>query len=421
MKSIILDKLIVKDNRVDYFFSVDGNLQKYFKKNNHMFVEYNYDLSNIPRSILVIPFISNVIPLIWITDSTIIVDELDQSFYKCLEKIRVAYQNMFPHVKFKGNIVVKKVVDNVYVPEHEAASLFSGGLDALTTFIRTKDKNPFLITEYGWHGDDVQHSDVWEADKENAIKFAKSYGLKNILIQSNYGTFIIAGNIDNDFRKKLGDTWWHGLHHSLAIISAAIPLAYKFKVKCIYIASSFSAKFHLPCASDPTVDNEIRYASGQVFHDGYELTRQDKVKIVSEYYSATKEPVTIRVCFKSEENCCNCEKCLRTILGIVAEGRNPHDFGFNIPNNLSQYVKSFLNDNVKFFTVSNINSWTLIQNRMKENRTEVKSNYILDWFLDYNFVEQRKKLLLKYRVTKVFPILKRKISSKLNRILEQNN
>lgn len=45
-----------------------------------MFLEYNYDISDIPNSILAIPFVSNVIPLVWITDSTILINELDESF-----------------------------------------------------------------------------------------------------------------------------------------------------------------------------------------------------------------------------------------------------------------------------------------------------------------------------------------------------
>ncbi|MFD0771223.1 peptidase [Bacillus sp. CGMCC 1.60114] len=422
MNSIILDKIVVKNNRVDYFFNIKGNLQKYFKTNNHMFLEYNYDISDIPNSILAIPFVSNVIPLVWITDSTILINELDESFYVCLNNIKTAYQNMFPNVRFKGSIVVDKIVDNTYTPELEAASLFSGGLDALTTFIRIKDQNPLLITEYGWYEEDIENSDVWEADKENAINFAKGQGLENILIQSNYGTFIIAGNIDHDFRNKLEDTWWHGLHHGLAIISAAIPMAFKFKIKCIYIASSNSPLYEVTCASDPTVDNEIRYASGEVFHDGYELNRQDKVKVVVDHYSAIKESINIRVCFKNEENCCKCEKCLRTIMGIIAEGQDPRGYGFNIPNNLFQYLKTSLDNEVKFFTDTFIVIyWNIIQNRMKQNYNNILYKDLLEWFLDYDFKAQRRKSLLKYRVTKFFPILKRKISTKLSKMLAQNN
>lgn len=414
MKSVIVDNIELKGNRVDFFFTVTGNLQSYFKPIRHLFLEYNYDLTDVPNSILAIPLVSNIIPLIWITDSTLYIDELDQAFHDALGKIRQAYQAMFPNVKFKGNIVVKKIVTNSYAYEHEAAALFSGGLDALTTFVRVKNKKPLLITEYGWHDDDIQDSEVWEADKENAVKFAQFHGLQNVLIQSNYGSFINEKNIDRDFNKKLGDSWWHGLHHSLAIISAAIPAAYKLKIKCIYIASSNSPLYPVSCASDPTVDNEIKYGSGEVFHDGFELTRQDKVKAIVNYYSRSKEPVNIRVCFKKRENCCNCEKCLRTLLAIVAEGENPRDYGFHTPANLSEHVKAFLNTEVKFFTKTFIIIyWNIIQARMRENASNIPYKDLLEWFVVYDFMSERKKALFKYRVTKFFPILKRKISTKI--------
>lgn len=108
-------------------------------------------------------------------------------------------------------------------------------------------------------------------------------------------------------------------------------------------------------------------------------------------------------------------------MGIIAEGQNPRDYGFNVPNNLSQHIKTSLNNEVKFFTQTFIIIyWNIIQDRMKENYDGILYQDLLDWFLDYDFAVQRKKSLLKYRVTKFFPILKRKISTKLNRIFVQN-
>lgn len=422
MKNIKLDHLKVGQNRVDYYFSVCKDLQKYFNETNHMFLDYNFRLEDIPTSILAIPFVANVAPLIWITNSSLVVETLDKNFYDCLKNIRAAYQKMFPNVTFKGEIVVNTIVANTYIPEYKAASLFSGGLDALTTFIRIKDKHPFLITEYGWHRDDLKKSEVWEADKENAINFANKHGLENILIQSNYGNFINATNIDHDFNRKLGDSWWHGLHHGLAIISAAVPMAYKHKIGCIYIASSNSPLLDVPCASDPRVDNEIKYASGTVMHDGYELNRQDKVKVLVEYYRTNKEVVNVRVCFKNEVNCCKCEKCLRTIMGIIAEGEDPTNYGFNIPISVTSHMKAFLYNEVKFFTDTFIKIyWEIIKERMEVNKDKVLYKDLVEWFIHFDFVTERKKSLLKYRVTKFFPILKRKILTKFKRLSYNNN
>jgi hypothetical protein len=420
MNCIDINGIKVNGNRMDFYFNITGNVQKYFKKRNHLYYEYNYEVWGIPESILVIPFLANIIPLVWITDSTIKIPYLDKSFYDCLDRVKSAYQKMYPRIKFSGTIKVDNIEENFYEPEYEAAQLFSGGLDALATFIRIKEKRPILITEYGWHENEIQLNDVWESDRSNTREFAMKYGLDNIFVQSNYGTFLNPEVIDRDYKKRLGDNWWHGLHHGLAIISAAIPMAYKLKVKTVYIASSFHKGYQATCASDPSVDNELRFASGSVFHDAYELTRQEKVKVVTDFYGKNDKTVKVRVCFKNSENCCFCEKCLRTILGIIAEGKNPKDFDFNIPDDLSKLVKNFLVENVKYFSPSKIHAWNVIIDRMKDNANNVQFSDLLDWFLDYDLVLERRKSLIKYRTTKVVPIIKRRIITRIKSLTQKS-
>ncbi|WP_121604215.1 peptidase [Virgibacillus sp. Bac332] len=420
MKAIILDDVAVNGKRIDISFRVDKKLQRYFQQGNHLFFQYNDDLKDVPVSVAAIPFVANTAPLAWITNSSIYVSELDKSFYDCLANIKKAYQRMYPDVIFSGEIHVDHLIENSYTPEHEAAQLFSGGLDALATFIRIKEKKPLLITEYGWHQHSVQRSKVWDADEKHVTRFACEHNLDNILIHSNYGTFISAQEIDRHFLKKLGDSWWHGLHHSLAIISAAIPIAYKEKINCIYIASSYFRGYRAKCASDPTIDNEIKFASGHVFHDGYEINRQEKVKLVVDYYANKETDVNLRVCFLNEKNCCHCEKCVRTIVGIVAEGSDPSDFGFPITGSLSQHISDFLKDNVKYFTPARIMQWNLSKDRMKENQEKIMDQELVAWFVMYDFAAKRKKALLKYRLTKFVPIIIRRVRTRLNRIRMQN-
>lgn len=65
----------------------------YFKEDMPFFCEYSEDISNTPQSIAVIPFIVQVLPIIWLFDATLIVDELDKHFYDCMEKIKEGYIN----------------------------------------------------------------------------------------------------------------------------------------------------------------------------------------------------------------------------------------------------------------------------------------------------------------------------------------
>ena len=132
-----------------------------------------------------------IIPLIWISNSKLYIDELDYEFYNCLPEILLGFKNMYPKVDFKGNIYVENLIKRSYKYENEAAQLFTGGVDAVTTFIRIKDKFPFLITHNGWFiNENTSDWDGWDIDKKIIGKYVDKYGLKMILIESNYGKFM---------------------------------------------------------------------------------------------------------------------------------------------------------------------------------------------------------------------------------------
>ncbi|WP_404445276.1 peptidase [Sutcliffiella horikoshii] len=414
MSEVFLKKIIANNNRVDYIYNINGEISKYFNQENVLFLEYNKNISKVPFSILAIPFIANIAPLIWITDSVIYLEELDEVFYKSLDEVKKGYQAMFPSMNFKGSIIVKKLVNNEYEINTQSAALFSGGLDALTTYIRNKNSNPILITEYAWHEQRIQKNETWEADKKNALLFGTSNNLTNIFVESNYGTIIRSNLVDKDYSKKLGDTWWHGLHHGLAIISAAIPIVFEMRIQTLFIASSNTPAFKVTCASDPTVDNKIKFASGKVIHDGYELTRQKKLNMVLNN-SSDLENIQLRVCFKQEQNCCKCEKCLRTIMGIIAEGHDPRNFGFNLPEGsveMSDFLSNALRKEIKFFTNNFIQIyWLEIRSRFRDNYQKICFKEVCLWMNNYNFRKERFKELMVYRIRYFFPIVRRKIKN----------
>lgn len=412
MNKIILDKIIVLNNAVEYEFTIVGEI-KHFFNNNKMFVEYNYEVSDVPLSILTIPFVANIIPLVWLSKSTLEVDQLDNTFYKCLENIKNGFENMYPNVEFKGSVKVNNLVENIYNYEHEAAQLFTGGVDAATTFIRIKDKMPYLITHNGWYKNDKTYNKIWDVEKKDALQFAKKYNLQNIFVESNYATFMNYENLNKKYEKLLGDNWWHGIHHGLALICTSIPIAYLLKIKTIYIASSFYEGYEAKCGSDPRIDNNIKYSSGNVFHDCYEHNRQEKIKILTDYTDKYNDEFKLKICFSEDENCCKCEKCMRTIMGIIAEGSSPNKFGIDINFNVSQQLKRFLDENIKYFTDSKIMIWNIIISRMKENKINIKNVEEFEWFLNYNLKKQRRQKLLYYRITNFIPILRRRIKERI--------
>lgn len=63
MNNVILDKIIVDKNRVEYEYTASGLVKEYLNLAEKFFVEYSIDISDVPKSILVIPFLCNILPI----------------------------------------------------------------------------------------------------------------------------------------------------------------------------------------------------------------------------------------------------------------------------------------------------------------------------------------------------------------------
>lgn len=142
MDNIILETIKVKGSLVVYNFSTSENLNKFFNS-DELWIEYDEELSGIPTSILTIPFVSILLPIMWMTDSVLWVNELDYTFYRSTFYLQQAYQNLFRNQSLRGRIVPSYLIHNKIEKSDDAFVLFSGGVDAHTTYIRNKKE--FLV------------------------------------------------------------------------------------------------------------------------------------------------------------------------------------------------------------------------------------------------------------------------------------
>lgn len=424
MSEIKLEKLIVSNDRVDYWFSATEDLKRFFKQPMHMFAQYDRCIERVPESILVIPFLGNVMQIAWLTDAEVYVDNVDSEFYHSLTRLRNAYQRMYPNCPLGGKLFAE-CQDNGEYSSVISAQMFTGGMDAVTTFIRHADESPLLILEYGFYqeklveqgtySNDAKSERNFVSDRDAATKFAQAHGTNATFIRANYGTFINAAALDKRYAGLMGDNFWHGLHHAMAILGAAAPVAYLEKIQTLYIASSFSVGNTYPCASDPTTDNEFRFAGTSVVHDGYEMTDQDKARAVVAYQKKANTCLPLRVCSWNDHNCCACEKCLRRMLQINAEGGNPRNFGFAYGESVLDTTKAYLRKEVQFFTNKNIDKWRRIITRMGENYDGLFEKEVYDHLKDFDFEREKKSGLLRYYRENFFAILKRKLKGIIKR------
>ena len=79
------------NNKVIYHYEVSDSLKHFFNLNEEAFIEYTFELTNIPDSIIAIPFVCNVLPIIWLTNSTLEVHTLDKNFLSHVDEIKQGY------------------------------------------------------------------------------------------------------------------------------------------------------------------------------------------------------------------------------------------------------------------------------------------------------------------------------------------
>lgn len=329
MNLLHIKSISVTDYRIDIRYEVTGEWQRYFMERD-FFAEYSEKLAGLPVSLAVIPFLANVIPVAWYHDGEIVVDELDSEFYACLPEVLLGYRNMYPDIEFKGAVTAKKLVHN---NREQAAPtcgvFFSGGVDSQYTFLKHLNEAPHLFTIWGA---DIRLDDTegWKQVEQHTKQVAEQYQLPCYSIRSNFRTIVNEAALSGALLHE-GWGWWHEFQHGIGIISMAAPVTYVRGIEKIYIASTCTVdKGDFTCASDPTIDNFVRFHTCHIVHDAYEVSRQDKVHFLVDFAEKNNTRVMLRVCWESTggENCGVCEKCCRTITAIYLEDGNPADFGF---------------------------------------------------------------------------------------------
>ncbi|MBO7517657.1 MAG: hypothetical protein J6T31_00950, partial [Methanobrevibacter sp.] len=181
-------------------------------------------------------------------------------------------------------------------------------------------------------------------------------------------------------------------------------LAYLLKVEKILFSSSFQYKKEdilnreniIPCASSPFIDNEFKFASCSVVHDGWELYRLEKIKTIVDFKNKNNAKVNLHVCWynTSGENCNLCEKCTRTYMSLIAMGEDPHEYGFNVNEKVFNHSKETFEEAI--LKKKKIGGWDIhkeILRAWNDNKSLFKQNEErwrntpFEWILDVDFDE----------------------------------
>jgi hypothetical protein len=203
---------------------------------------------------------------------------------------------------------------------HRAGFLFSGGIDSLST-LRTNRlqysvehprsiKDGLLVC-----GLEIREQRIFEYVLNSLTDLAKDADITLIPLHTNIRSLGPENN--NDF---WGDFW---LNKSMGATFSAISHALAKRLTEVSINSCHDIPNLIPYSSHPLVNPNYSSSNLRIRHEGIILSRFEKTKLVSGWDLALQH---LRVCNKTEDyqigrlNCGKCEKCVRTMLALLALG-----------------------------------------------------------------------------------------------------
>lgn len=369
----IIVNLKKSDNRIEYDYKVEGPWIDCFEFKRRFSLEFDCNIESCPDSIAVIPIVCVLLPLAWIVDATIYVNELDFDFYNALDDIKNGYKIMIPQYKYEGSVVTTKLVKN-HVDHLQGGTLclYSGGVDATASVLENIHFKPTLMTIWGT---DIfmEQPDAWNIVKTKNKEFSNMIGLPFSTVKTTFRYLLNEKVLSEKYARF--DNWWHAFMHGIALLGQVAPYAYMKNISRLLIPSSYSAKDNgiSICASNPFIDEFFTFAECKTYHDSFYMSRMDKVKHIVRFAKDTNIKINLRVCWVhiTGYNCCLCEKCARTIFAIIAVGGDPCDFGFE----LTQDVIEKLKDEVKKY--KNIFWWNDLKTALSNNSTYLDKYKIL--------------------------------------------
>ncbi len=381
---IVLRSILHEKNKLVYDYEVSGPVSVYFAERRPFTVEYGCNMENVPDAVAAIPFLSLVLPVCWLTDAELSVKEVDEDFAECIDEVKRGYASMYPSLAFRGRMKIGRTIKNTV--DHSlrrTLCFFSGGVDAVSTLLSNLCYRPELFTVWGA---DVyfEQEEAWRLTEKKVAHTAEILQLAKTSVKTSFRYVLDEKKLTEEFAAKVGENWWHGFEHGLALLGHAAPYAYRKDITDIKIAASYDAsdRDRQTCASDPVIDERVCYCGCKIYHDGFEKTRTDKVRQILRFAQKTGIYLQLRVCWEqiTGENCCTCEKCGRTIFAIYAAGGDPQKFGFD----LTEERKKKILKNIRAKSVYKNRFWEEILRLLYERREELKDNVFLSEILkDY--------------------------------------
>lgn len=277
-------------------------------KTEKLYFSYNKDVADFVVDDGT-PFVAAaIIPCLLSGEDLIVEGCVSKEFLANLELIKKLWLGWSDKLKIK--VYDFKMLSLNVKPDKFRAShnslFFSAGVDSFYTYLKNKDIgfSYFIFV----HGFDISL-------KDNQL-FSKILP-KVQSVSNRLGVELIEG--ETNVRSFLDQYMEWDYTHGAAM--ASVALALRSGLKSIFYSGAIPWAYMRPYGMHPHLDHLWSTETIKFIHEGTQIDRLDRVV---KYIAKSKIALeTLRVCWKNvgdSYNCCECEKCLRTMLDLYAAG-----------------------------------------------------------------------------------------------------
>jgi hypothetical protein len=251
-------------------------------------------------------------PALWEGEKRILVEgELCPEFLDNVAVVTRVFQHWFPQISQSLPIEARRR-SSAQNTQRRSAFFFTGGVDSLAV-LRSNRLN--FSPE---HPASVQDGIIvfnLEVEDPKAFQYALN-ALSRIAEDANVTLLPVSTNV-----RVLKEDWsfWWTAHMGPAL--AAIAHSINKRIGSAIIGSDYDVPNLRQHGSHPLVDPYFSSFDLKVRYDGTAISRFDKLRLLSDWQVGLDN---LRVCNKQELyqpgrlNCGECEKCFRTMLGLIA-------------------------------------------------------------------------------------------------------
>ncbi len=311
-------------------------------------VTYDRSIEAVPEPILTVPVLANVCPVAWALGADVYVDRVDREFAAALTAVEDTLCGM--HDFLEGSTLYARTRETPDLPRTDDRSptdealLFTGGVDSTCSYVRHRNAAPTLVSIRGWTITPDQSDDAdWQQLRERVTAFADERDLETAFIETNALTALDHTMLLAHYKRHVDGAWYSSVGHGLGLLGLCAPMAATRGIETLHVAATHWDGIDLEWGSCPEVDESVRWTGTRCHHDGYQLTRQERLDVIADYVRTQAPDLSLQTCnIRMDGNCGDCEKCYRTAIGLRLADLKPADHGYAFDDGDYAHVRAAL-------------------------------------------------------------------------------